>query len=123
VPTTITTLNTAVTYPNGRMATLNVVNPTPILPATTSVTRDAIVFTGGPTVGHVVCGAAPYPLKVDVAGSSGAAPAVATPVASTAGHSGPSTGILVLGGGLAIAVLAQLAVGRKLWRRGDNAAG
>jgi hypothetical protein len=118
-PTPITTLNTAVTYPNGRTAVLNVVTTTP-----TAVTRDAIVFAGGPTVGHVVCGTAAYPLAVDAASSSGAAPALAaTPLTSTAAHSGPSTGVLVLGGFFALAVVAQIAFGRKLWRRGDKAIG
>ncbi|MDQ3896132.1 MAG: hypothetical protein M3326_02585, partial [Actinomycetota bacterium] len=59
--TTVTTLNTPVTFPGGRTAILN-----QVITTGTTVTRNAIVFTGGPTVGQVVCGASAYPLAVEV---------------------------------------------------------
>lgn len=113
VPTVVETPNAAVIFPGGRTAILNQTITTP-----TSVTVNAIVFTGGPIVGQVVCGAAVYPLAVDV---SGVADAV-LPLAEQAlpgGDSGPGAGLLLLGalGVLAVAG-AQVAVARRL-RRGS----
>lgn len=115
-PTTVTTLNTPVTYPGGRTAILNQVITTP-----TSVTRNAIVFTGGPIVGQVVCGASAYPLTVDVSGAAEAVPALTEAV--TGGDSGPGTGLLLLGAAAIAAVaLAQVTVARRMRRRGDATA-
>lgn len=62
----------------------------------------------------------PYPLVVDASAASGATPALGThsPAGAAPGHS--STGMLI-GGGFALAVLAQLTVGRKVWRRRGQA--
>ena len=114
--TTVTTLNTPVTFPGGRTAILNQVITTP-----TTVTRNAIVFTGGPVVGQVVCGATLYPLAVETA--AGASPAPALPAASSGGGAGVSTGVLLLGGAFALAVAAQLTIGRRVRRRKGDAAG
>lgn len=116
-PTTVDTPNAAVVFPGGRTATLNVVTTTP-----TSLTRDAIVFgQGGPVVGRVICGvAAAYPLAVDTAGASDAAAPL--PVLPAADGDGPGISFAALAAGaLALMVLAQLAVGRRL-RRGDRTA-
>lgn len=114
--TSITTLNTPVTFPGGRTAIVNQVITTP-----TSVTRNAIVFTGGPTVGQVVCGAPVYPLAVDAGAAGGAAPLVAHPISAGGHSSGPSAALVLVAGGLLLAVLAQLTVGRRLRRRGGDA--
>ncbi len=115
-PTTVTAVNTPVTYPGGRTAILNQVITTP-----TSVTRNAIVFTGGPIVGQVVCGASAYPLTVDVSGAAEAVPALTEAV--TGGDSGPGTALLVLGAAAIAAVaLAQVTVARRMRRGGDATA-
>lgn len=116
--TSVTTLNTPVTFPGGRTAVVNQVITTP-----TTVTRNAIVFTGGPTVGQAVCGAAVYPLAVDAGAAGGAAPVVANPISAGGHSSGPSPALLVLAGGLVLAVLAQLIVGQRMRRRGSDATG
>ncbi|HUR23068.1 MAG TPA: hypothetical protein VMZ73_04275 [Acidimicrobiales bacterium] len=114
--TPVTGTNVPVVYPNGRTATLNQVITTP-----TSVTRNAIVFAGGPTVGQVVCGAAPaYPLAVDTA--AGATPAPLAPLTSSGDGGGVST-TMVLAGAFALAVVAQLTIGRRMWRRKGEATG
>lgn len=118
--TLVTTPNTQVVYPNGTTAILN-----EVITTGSSVTRNAIRITSGTAsgtiVGRVICGASGvYPLAVDVAGASGATPALAVP-SSSSSHGGPSTSLLLLGGVAALAVLAQIAVGRKMWRRKGDA--
>lgn len=118
--TTITTPNTAVTYPGGTTAILN-----QVVAAPTSVTRNAIVVTGGPAagtvIGRVVCGAFVYPLAVDVSSGSAAAPALA---AQSSGDSGTDTATLLAGAAIALAIVAQVAVGRRMWlrRKGETTA-
>ena len=109
--TTITTLNTPVRYPNGTVATLNVLTTT-----ATTVTRTAIV-SGGVLIGRVICGQANvYPLAVDTA--EAAAPELPLPVQSSSDGGGPATGlVLLIGGAIALLLVAQVTVGRKMWRR------
>ncbi len=114
--TSITTLNTPVVYPNGRTAILNQVITTP-----TTVTRNAIAFSDGTVVGQVVCGAPVYPLAVDVADA--AAPAPALPAASSGDGGGVSGTFFFIAGAFLLAVLAQLVVGRRMWRRKGDATG
>jgi hypothetical protein len=115
--TLVTTPNTTVTYPNGTTAILNEVITLP-----NSVQRNAIRITSGPAsgtvVGRVICGAANvYPLAADSAAATGAAPALTASATSGSGGSS-STRILVLAGGaLLVLVLAQVTVGRTMWRR------
>ena len=114
-PTVVSAPNTPVTYPGGRTAVLNVINNTG-----TVVTVNAIVFSDGTIVGQAICGRS-YPLAVSVADEAdqAAAPALDSPVSSD-GDGGPSTGPLLLGGAFALAVLAQLVIGRKMGRgKGD----
>ena len=112
--TTITTPNTPVRYPNGTVATLNVVTTT-----ATTVTRSAIV-SGGVIIGRVICGAANvYPLAVDTA-AAGAPPVL--PVGSDGGGGGLASGTLIAGAALALAVAAQLTIARRVRRRGDTTA-
>jgi len=113
-PTVVTAPNAQVVYPGGRTATLNVVQNTG-----TVVTVNAIVFSDGTIVGQAICGRS-YPLAVSVAEES-AAP-LPSPVSSD-GDGGPSTSLLLIGGAFALAVLAQLAIGRKVWRRKGDATG
>jgi hypothetical protein len=114
--TTITTPNTPVIFPGGTTAVLNQVTLT-----ATSVTRSAIVA-GGTIIGRVICGAANvYPLAVDT-GASAPAPAVVTPLSASGGHGGPSTGLLLLGGGIAVVLLAQVVVALRI-RRGQDGIG
>ncbi len=118
VITVVSDPNTPVVFPGGVAATLNVVTPTPAGPNDTSVTRSAIVLTNGPTIGRVICGnAGVYPLAVDVSPGSAAAPALAAPAASGSASSGPGTTTLLLIGGFGLAVLAQVAVGRRMRHR------
>ena len=120
-PTVITTLNTPVIFPGGggtppTPATLNVVSTTP-----TTVTRTAIV-SGGTSIGRVICGAADiYPLTVDTAAA--AAPAPALPLTSSGDDDGAASTALLLAGALALAVAAQLTIGRKMWRRKGDVTG
>lgn len=115
-PTNVTTPNTPVVFPGGRAAILNQVITTP-----TSVTRNAIVFVGGPTVGQVICGAAAYPLAVDVSGPSEAAAPLPGQAASD--DSGPGTSLLLLGAVALVAiVVAQVVVARRMRPRGDTTA-
>jgi len=117
VITTVSADNTPVVFPGGVAATLNVVTLNP-----TSVTRSAIVLTNGPTIGRVICGnAGVYPLAVDVSSGSAAAPALAAPAASGSASSGPGTTTLLLIGGFGLAVLAQVAVGRRMRHRRADA--
>jgi hypothetical protein len=58
----------------------------------------------------------PYPLAVDVSGAAPAADLASTP-ASTDGRGGPTTTALLIGGAVALALVAQVALGRKAWRR------
>jgi hypothetical protein len=115
-PTVITAENASAIFPGGRTATLNVVSSTP-----TSLTRTAIVFTGGPSVGQVICGAAAYPLAVSAGASGEAAAVVELP---SSGGDGGGIGTALLGAGaLALVVLAQVVVGRRVrGRRGDATA-
>jgi len=114
VITTVAAANTPVIFPNGTSATLNVVATTP-----TSVTRSAVVV-GGAVIGRVVCGsAAPYPLAIDVGSVSPAARSLGVPPASK-GEPSSSKAPALLAGGLGLAVLAQLLIGRRMsWRRPD----
>ncbi len=109
--------NTPVTYTNGSTAILNRITVTP-----TSVTREAIVFTGGPgagtIVGRVVCGQPlPYPLAVDVASAGDTAPEVALPAADLSGDNSSDSRLLLIGGAVALLVLLQVAVGRNMLKR------
>jgi hypothetical protein len=114
--TTVTTLNTPVVYPNGTTAILNQVVVT-----ATSVTRSAVVITGGTgsgvVIGRVTCGTPViYPLAVDSPTGANAAPALAANSSSSSGSS--HTGLLLLAGaGLALLVLAQVTLGRNMLRR------
>ena len=108
-PTTITTLNTPVVFPGGREAILN-----QVISTDTSLTRNAIVFEGGPTVGQVVCGAAAYPLAVNAGGPAAAASEL---VGQVSDSSGLSTTTIVAGVAVAIALMAQIAVAARLRRR------
>ena len=100
--TLVTAPNTPVVFPGGRTAILNQVITTP-----TTVTRNAIAFTGGPIVGQVVCGTSVYPLNVSVGGPSAdlSAPTV---LAVDDEASGLSTMTLVAGGAVALALAAQV---------------
>ena len=113
-PTVVSTPNTAVTYPGGRTAVLNVITNTG-----TTVIVNAIVFSDGTIVGQAVCGASAYPLAVDVAAEA-AAQALGPPISSD-GDGGFSVSVVLLGGAFALAVLAQLAIGRNIRRRKGNA--
>ena len=114
--TTITAANTPVILPGGPAATLNVVELTG-----TTVTRTAIV-SNGTQIGQVVCGQlTAYPLAVDTAAA--AAPDVVPQPLSSGDSGGPANGLLLLGGALALLVLAQVAFGRKLWGRNGDATG
>lgn len=113
--TTVTSLNTPVTFPGGQTAILN-----QVIVTDTSVTRNAIVFTGGPTVGQVVCGAAAYPLTVSASGESAAPPA--NPSAA-AGEGGPGGLLLVAGGLVVVALLAQALVVQRIRRNRGLATG
>jgi hypothetical protein len=111
---TITTPNTVVKFPNGTVATLNVVTTT-----ATSVTRTAIVSDGA-VIGRVICGAANvYPLAVDTAAA--APSALPAPVPSSSDSRGPGNNLMLIAGAIAVLVLAQVAVGRKMWRRKGDA--
>ncbi len=113
--TAVTAQNATVVFPGGRTAIVNQVITTP-----TTVTRNAIVFAGGPTVGQVVCGRSVYPLAVETAGA--ATPAAELPLTSSGDDGGVST-TLLLAGAFALAVAAQLVIGRRIWRRKGDAAG
>jgi hypothetical protein len=100
--TLVTAPNTPVVFPGGRTAIVNQVVTTG-----TTVTRNAIVYTGGPTVGQVVCGASVYPLDVSVGAPS--ADLSAPPLlAADDEASGLSTMTLVAGGAVALAFAAQV---------------
>jgi hypothetical protein len=117
-PTVVETPNAAVVFPGGRTAILNQRIETP-----TSVTQNAIVFAGGPIVGQVICGAAAYPLAVGSAsGASDVTPELAGAPVSSGGDGGPSTVLLLVGAVIALALVAQVAVGRRMWQ-GRNSAG
>ncbi|MDQ6948102.1 MAG: hypothetical protein M3256_17995 [Actinomycetota bacterium] len=115
--TPVTTPNTAVTYPDGTTAIVNEVITTP-----TSVQRSAVHITSGAAsgtiIGRVICGAANvYPLAADTAGATNAAPALAANSVSNGGGSSNTRLLLLAGGVLALLVLAQVTVGRTMWRR------
>ena len=114
--TTVTGTNVPVVFPGGRTAILNQV----INNADGSVTRNAIVFAGGPIVGQVICGRSAYPLAVETA--AGASPAPLAPLSSSSDDGGVST-TLLLAGAFALAVAAQLVIGRRVWRRKGDATG
>lgn len=114
--TTNVTETATVVYPNGTTAIVNQVITTP-----TSVTRNAVAINGGPIIGQVICGSSAYPLAVDTAAASAAASA--TEPFTPGGDSGLATSTLVIGGAIAVAVLAQLTIGRKMWRRKGDATG
>jgi len=61
-----------------------------------------------------------YPLAVNPGNASGATPDLASAPASS-DNGGPSTATLLVGGGLALALLAQITVGGKAWRRRGEA--
>lgn len=112
--TVIDTPNTVVRYPNGTVATLNVVETT-----ATTVTRTAIV-SGDTRIGRVICGAANvYPLAVDTAAA--AAPQLPSPVSSSDDGGGPASGLVLIGGAMALLVLAQVAFARTVRRRKGDA--
>jgi len=113
------TTNVTVTYPGGTTAILNSVATT-----ATSVTRTAIRITSGPgagtVIGRAVCGTPfPYPLAVDVPSAGTAADVALTPVSADGGSSASRT--LLVGGAVGLLLLAQVAVGRNVWRRRRNA--
>ena len=114
--TPVTATNVPVVFPGGRTAIVNqvIVNPDG------SVTRNAIAFTDGPIVGQVICGRSVYPLAVETAG--GASPAPLAPLTSSGDDGGVSTTVL-LAGAFALAVAAQLVIGRRVWRRKGDATG
>jgi hypothetical protein len=114
--TTISATNVPVTFPNGQTA---IVNQVTLVPGV-SVIRSAVAFTNGTIVGRVICGASGvYPLAVAASSGSAAAPALATNAASGgSGHS--STTMLLIAGAFGLAVLAQLAVGRRMRGRRGN---
>jgi len=115
-PTVVDAPNTPVIFPGGIAATLNVRTV-----SGSTVTQTAIV-SGGTQIGRVICGAANvYPLPVETAG--GASPAPALPLTSSGDDGGVSTTLVLLAGALALAVAAQLTIGRKMWRRQGDAAG
>ena len=109
--TTVTTLNTPVTYPGGQTAILNEVIVDP-----TSVVRNAIRFTSGPNtgtiVGQVICGVR-YPLVVDPP-SAGTPGALAAPGAAESGGGNLALWIIAAVG---VLLISQLALGRQLWLR------
>lgn len=116
--TTVETITgtTAVIFPNGTPATLNVVSTT-----ATTVTRTAIV-SGGASIGRVICGAANvYPLSVDAASGSGPA-AVGSPLSAAANNSsGPGHSLLLLAvAGFGAIVLGQVVISRKLRNEGNT---
>jgi hypothetical protein len=110
--TTVTTLNTMVTYPNGTTAIVNEVITTP-----TSVTRNAIRITSGPNagtiIGQVVCGSI-YPLAVDAPSGAAGTPAVAA--AGTDGGGSRSGMVAIAVAALGVLLIAQLAIGRRARR-------
>ena len=109
----ITTPNTVVRFPNGTVATLNVVSTT-----ATTVTRTAIV-SGGTSIGRVICGQANvYPLAVDTAAA--AAPELPSPVSSSGDDGGLSIGVVVAAL-VALALAVQLVAGTRLRRRKGDA--
>jgi hypothetical protein len=114
-PTVVGTPNASVIFPGGRTAILNRTTTTP-----QAVTQDAIVFSDGTIVGRVICGTAIYPLAVGSPAADVSADVAAAPV-SSGGDGGPSTAVLLLGGAVALALLAQVAVGRTMWRRRNSA--
>lgn len=112
-PTTIETVNAQAVFPGGRQATLNQVISTP-----TSLTRNAIVFAGGPTVGQVICGAAAYPLAVNAGGPAAAASEL---VGQVSDSSGVSATTIVAGGAVVLALMAQIAFTARVRRRSATA--
>ena len=114
-PTTVNTYNTPVIYPNGTTAILN----QQTIVAGTSVTHSAIVLGNGTIIGRVICGAAGvYPLAVDVSGASEAASPLAAQ-APSGGESGPGTSLVLFGAVAVMAIaMAQVAVARRMRRRG-----
>lgn len=119
--TTTVTSNVTVTYPDGTMAVLNGVTTTG-----TSVTREAIHIISGPNngavIGRVTCGVgAPYPLSVDTGATGSAAPDLA--LTAVSGHHTSSNRTLYIAGAFALLILAQVAVGRSMWRRRREADG
>jgi len=115
--TLVQTPNTVVTYPGGPTAILN-----EIIITGSSVQRNAIRITSGSAsgtvVGRVICGTATvYPLAAETASASGPAPALAS-ISTTGGSGSSNTRLLVLAGGaFALLVLAQVTIGRSMWRR------
>ena len=107
--------NVAVIFPDGRTAIVN-----QVITTDTSVTRNAIAFTGGPIVGQVICGPAVYPLAVETASGASASPAPLAPLTASGDDGGVST-TLLLAGAFALVVAAQLVIGRRVWRRKGNA--
>lgn len=116
------TETTTVRFPNGSVAVLNEVVTTP-----TSVTRTAIRIISGPgagtIVGQVVCGAAAaYPLAVDSPSAAAPADVALTAVSGDEGGSSDNR-MLLVGGAIALLILAQVAVGRSVVRRRRDVTG
>ena len=111
--TTITTINTPVTYPDGTTAILNEVITTP-----TSVTRNAIRITSGPNagtiIGQVTCGTI-YPLAVEEAAAADAALPTGAP--ATDSESSRTNMTLIALGAIGALLVAQLAIGRTIRRK------
>jgi hypothetical protein len=107
------TTTATVALADGSVAVVNEVIVTP-----TTVTRNAIRVISGPSagtiVGQVFCAPA-YPLPVHVA-PPGAALSTPTPGSVNASDSSSPTTLLWLGG-VGVLVVANVVVGRKLWRR------
>ncbi|MDQ4070457.1 MAG: hypothetical protein M3203_13455 [Actinomycetota bacterium] len=112
-PTVVEAQNAQVIFPGGRRATLNTVTRT-----ADAVTFRAIVFEGGPTVGQVTCGVAAYPLALGAHSATGDAPAVAGLPGSAGEGSGARNTAFLAAGALALALLAQVVVARRI-RRGE----
>lgn len=115
-PTPINTTATVV-FPDGSTAIVNEVIVTP-----TSVTRNAIRFTGGPAagiiVGQVICGAFAYPLAVDAGGASAGPASISTSSSSGSDNTGLT---VAAAAALVLAAMAHVALGRRA-RRGQSAA-
>ncbi|MGH9225982.1 MAG: hypothetical protein ACRD2W_19830 [Acidimicrobiales bacterium] len=109
--TTITSLNTVVTFPGGTTAIVNEVIVEP-----TAVVRNAIRITSGPNsgtiIGQVICGVR-YPLAVDPPGA-GTAADLAAPSAASSDGGGIALWVVL---GVGVLLISQLALGRHLWQR------
>jgi len=109
--TTITTLNTPVTFPGGQTAIVN-----EVIVEDSAIVRNAIRFTGGPNastiVGQVICGVR-YPLAVDTP-SAGSPADLAAPGAIADSGGGIAVWVIAAVG---VLLISQLGLGGFLWRR------